>query len=604
MTGSDGLISARFRLGELLGTGGSASVFAAVDTESGASVALKLLHPHLSERAAVREAFFEEARRAEPLRHPNLAGVLGVGTHDADPPMAWIAFELAPGQSLAEHVERHGQLDVAESLAVLDGVLRALAAAHAIGLVHRDVSPANVMVAPDASGRITVDGVRLLDFGLADAAGRAALGTDVLRSEAAPGGGRAGVIGNVNSMSPEQVRGEAVDERGDLYQAGAVGYFALTGHPPFARATPAETMRAHLVAPPPVPSVLDSRIPRRVDRIVVRALLKDPADRFGSAAEMRAAVAEAAESVEADGGRRPAEASGGLAASRVATDLIRPRPDAPTRVLGSTRVEATAPSTQATVVQARPVRRAPGTAGAAGATGSGAGGRSRPPATRVRRPVAGWIVGLALAGAVATTLALAANAPAVDVPGSEPTPSAPVPQVVASAEPEPTATPGAEDEAPVPQVPVPDVVAGTLDEALRALADAGLEAGTYTVVDSERPGDTVLASTPSAGEPLRRGAAVALTIASGFNRVPSVTGLGRGEALAALQRAGFTVAIGSRQVAGVAGGAIVGTEPATDAQLALGTTVTLLEAETPPRATPTPTPTPTPSGPPPSRGPG
>ena len=209
------------------------------------------------------------------LRHPNVAGVLKVGVDEAsDEPVAWIALERAAGLSLAEHVDRHGPLGVADALTAADGVLRALEAAHAVGLVHRDVSPANVMIAIDGDGRLDVGGVRLLDFGLADAAGRAALGTDVLRSEAvAEDTGGAGVIGNVNYMSPEQVRGAAVDERGDVYQAGAVLYFALTGRVPFLRRPGRDDVSA-LESPPPVPSVMDSRIPRQVDRIVVRTLLK------------------------------------------------------------------------------------------------------------------------------------------------------------------------------------------------------------------------------------------------------------------------------------------------------------------------------------------
>ncbi|MGA1827363.1 serine/threonine-protein kinase, partial [Microbacterium sp.] len=284
------LISGRYRLGELLGTGGSASVFAAVDAIDGAQVALKILHPHLSDRPAARDAFLAEARRAEPLRHPNIVGVLGVGVDEAgDAPLAWIALERAAGSSLSEHIATLGPLPPDEAAAVIDGILRALEAAHAIGLIHRDVSPANVMVAPDARGVLHVDGVRLLDFGLADAAGKSALGSDDLLSIEATG--RAGVLGNVNYMSPEQVRGEAVDARGDLYQAGAVLYFALTGRPPFPRETTGQTMRAHLTAPPPVPSVLDRRIPRTLDRVVVRAMLKDPGDRFASVGAMRAALA-------------------------------------------------------------------------------------------------------------------------------------------------------------------------------------------------------------------------------------------------------------------------------------------------------------------------
>ena len=298
---TDGLISGRYRLGELLGTGGSASAFAAVDTrsESGtgteASVALKILHPHLSRSEQSREAFFAEARAAAVLRHPNIVAVLGVGVHDAaQEPLAWIALDLAPGVSLAEHVEKHGALAVGAALTVAAGVLLALNAAHRNGLIHRDVSPANIMVEPAADGTILVTGVRLLDFGLADAAGRPVLGTDVLRSPPERGAAatrEVGVLGSANYMSPEQARGRTVDERGDIYQLGGVLYFALTARPPFLRDSTSAVLQAHVQSPPPVPSVLRPGIPREVDRIVVKALLKDPASRYRSALEMGEAIA-------------------------------------------------------------------------------------------------------------------------------------------------------------------------------------------------------------------------------------------------------------------------------------------------------------------------
>ncbi|WP_157416762.1 serine/threonine-protein kinase, partial [Agromyces allii] len=374
MNARSGLVSGRYRLGELLGSGGSASAFAAVDVETGERVALKVLHPHLSEAPAARDAFLAEARRMQSLRHPNIAGVLDVGVHDGSgDPIAWIALELAGGMSLSEHVERHGPLPVAEALSVADGVLRALEAAHADGLIHRDVSPANVMVAVDAHGRLGADGVRLLDFGLADAAGRAAVGDDILRSETAhddarePGpadGGPAGVIGNVAYMSPEQLRGEPVDERGDLYQVGGLLHFALTGRAPFPRTTPGATMRAHLGSPPPVPSVLDSRIPRDVDRIVVRAMLKDPADRFADAAAMRSAV-EAA--IPGAVGAAGAAGAAGLGTMPDAPPFTAASPDAVrTRMLGSTRLPTSASasgSADTTAVIARAGRPAGAAAG-------------------------------------------------------------------------------------------------------------------------------------------------------------------------------------------------------------------------------------------------
>ncbi|MCS5722509.1 serine/threonine protein kinase, partial [Herbiconiux sp. CPCC 203406] len=329
-----GLISQRYRLLELLGTGGSASVFSALDTETGGAVALKILHPHLSRSDAARTAFFREARAAEPLRHPNIVRVLGMGVHETGgDPQAWIALEHAPGTTLAEEVERDGPLTLTDALALADGVLSALDHAHAAGLVHRDVSPSNIIIARDRRGALRPSGVRLVDFGLADAAGRPAVGRDLLRTpdpapEAAaapraapapagsstpdaattpPSDATPGVLGNVNYLSPEQARGDPVDARGDLYQLGAVLHLAVVGTPPFVRADARSTMLAHLQAPPPVISVVRPGTPRAVDRLVVRALLKDPATRFPTAAAMQVAVRAARQHLP--GARRPEHAA-------------------------------------------------------------------------------------------------------------------------------------------------------------------------------------------------------------------------------------------------------------------------------------------------------
>jgi len=163
------------------------------------------LHPELSRTPRLHEAFFREARAAGGIRHPNIVAVLDVGVHDdAREPLAWIALELAAGETLAEHVRHSGPLSVADALTLASAVLRGLAATHDAGLIHRDVSPANIMIAPASTGALGLEGVRLLDFGLADAAGRAATGSDVLRSEPEGEGEPAGVLGSVNYMSPEQ----------------------------------------------------------------------------------------------------------------------------------------------------------------------------------------------------------------------------------------------------------------------------------------------------------------------------------------------------------------------------------------------------------------
>jgi serine/threonine-protein kinase len=563
-------LSGRYRLGDLLGTGGSASVFAATDAHTGVSVALKVLHPHLSERPAAREAFLAEARRARPLRHPNIVGVLGVGVDESgEAPIAWIALERADGTTLSQHVAAHGPLTPAHAVAVLDGILRALEAAHAIGLIHRDVSPANVMVAPDDAGGLAAEGVRLLDFGLADAAGTAALGTDDLLSVEVHG--RAGVIGNVNYMSPEHVRGLPVDARGDVYQAGAVLFFALTGRHPFPRETTGQTMRAHLDTSPPAPSALRPGIPRRLDRIVVKAMLKHPGDRYPSAAAMRAALAAVDAGTVGSGAVGSDAVDFGAQVPAASVAGFSPSvPDTVTRVLGRTVVSPNA----ATATPS--------------ATGRPAGPRH--PRSRAGR----WLAAAGAVVAVGVVLALAAT-------------SAPITSVEANPSAAPATSPTATPPQPEPQpstiepvasmMTVPALERLSVAEATRALTEAGLVLGAVTLVDSPWPSDVVLGSEPAAGRRLSVRAPVALTVASGSNTIPDVTGHDRTAAVAALEAAGFVPAFATRSApADTVPGLILGTAPAAGVGLAVGGTVTILEA-VPEDRRPTPTPTPTPSRP-------
>lgn len=554
-----GLISGRYRLGELLGTGGSASVFAAVDTRSdagtGASVALKILHPHLSRSDRSREAFFAEARAAAVLRHPNIVAVLGVGVHDAgEEPLAWIALELAPGVSLAEHVEKNGALVVGGALTVAAAVLLALAATHRNGLIHRDISPANIMVEPAADGTMLISGVRLLDFGLADAAGRPVLGTDVVRSPPGPGTAarrEVGVLGSANFMSPEQAQGRSVDERGDIYQLGGVLHFALTGRPPFPRDSTSAVLRAHVQSPPPVPSVLRPGIPREVDRIVVKAMLKDPASRYRSAREMGEAIA----AVRSMG--PPAGPAGDDRTRVLDADLTR------TTVLVHSSV-ASAATTQPSV------------------PGPLAGRR------RGRGKAVGWVAGLLVLGVMAIAWAGASAGSAQSSIAQTRTP-APVARTVPTAEPTPSV-------APAESVRVPELASMPLGEARAALEAAGLRLGGLSSQDSARAGDTVLSLTPAPGAWISVGRAVDLVVASGSNGVPPVTGLPEREGIAALQGAGFVAVTETAEDGSVPAGTVLASAPGEGTVLRLGTSVTIsvaASAQTPRPPTPTPTPIPT-----------
>ncbi|MFJ4161130.1 PASTA domain-containing protein [Microbacterium testaceum] len=537
-----GLVAGRFRVEGLLGTGGTASVFRARDEVTGQTVAVKLLHPHLSQSDTVREAFLREGRRTAHVSHPSIVAVVDMGTfREHGIPIAWIAQQIVEGVTLAEHVRATGPLSAVHAAAVAGDILDALGAAHAGGLVHRDVSPANVLVRVDDEGRPRS---MLLDFGLADAAGETAHGDDVLRSSVSPV--TAGVVGNVEFASPEQLSGQPVGPRGDLYQVGGMLYFALTGHAPFTGSDRAAVIRAHLHAPPPVPSVAVRSVPGALDRVVVRSMLKEPADRFADAAEMRAAVLDAVTPV-----RAPAPGDVEVSSTRVLTAAPLAAGSAPAPALGD---EST--------------RHGP------------------------RWGAIAAIV-LLLAG-TAAAVPLMANAGRA-APAAEPSAaaSAPVPTAMTTSTPQPTASdPGT--PAPIATALVPAF--GSLDDTRLALAAAGFVVGDITERDAPQSGGTVLSSDPAPGTAVARGSAVRLVVASGSNLVPDVVGMDAAGAASSMRAAGFVPAqttVASDRPTGT----VVGVEPAAGSAVRLGSAVTILVAAarvTPTPAPPSPSSTPTP----------
>ncbi len=445
---------------------------------------------------------------------------------------------------------------------MLEVVLRALEHAHESGLVHRDVSPANIMLDTDARGCIAPSSIRLLDFGLADAAGAAVVGTDDLLNMHATG--RAGVLGNVGYMSPEHVRGEAVDARGDIYQAGAVLYFALTGRAPFVRETIDLTMRAHLAAPPPVPSVTDRRIPRDLDRIVVRALLKNPEDRFATASDMRRALTERHNA--------PGENAGAAAATATI-----PPPAAPSRA-EVTRVLATAP----------PIRRTDG-------GGSSAFKAAAPTAApRGRSRAALWFGATASALIVATIVAVAVTGTPTASGGappqavSSPEPAASAPTVIAASPAEPIPPQDLRRE-------VPDLMRQSLAEAEQALRTEGFAVGEIRRVESALPRRPSWRHPPSPGRSSILAQRSSWWWRPGRTRSPTWRDRDATRPAALLQAAGFAPSFAYRDAPSeTLPGTILGTSPSAGTLHAIGTVITVFEAV--PR-TPTASPSPTPDAP-------
>jgi eukaryotic-like serine/threonine-protein kinase len=267
------LLDGRYAVTARLAHGGMATVYLALDTRLDRQVALKVMHAELARDDEFVRRFIGEARSVARLNHQNVVAVFDQG---ADGPFLYLAMEYVPGRTLKELLREHGRFFPATALDIMTGVLDGLAAAHASGIVHRDVKPENVLLTPD--GR-----VKVADFGLA-------------RAQAAAGHTRAGLlIGTVAYLPPEQVTGESAGPRGDVYSAGVVLFELLTGRPPFSGDTPLSVAYQHVNSGVPAPSSVMPGISAAVDQLVLAATSRDPGQRPANAGEFARAVRRARE---------------------------------------------------------------------------------------------------------------------------------------------------------------------------------------------------------------------------------------------------------------------------------------------------------------------
>src|ERR687884_1194116 len=255
----------RYRIVRKLGAGGMADVYLAEDQELGRRVAIKILNDRHAADDSFIERFRREAKNAAGLSHPNIVSIYDRGEAEGT---YYIAMEYLDGRSLKELIVGRGPAPVSVAIDYARQILSALRFAHRNGIVHRDIKPHNVLV--DAEGR-----VKVTDFGIARA------GTSQMTEAGS-------IVGTAQYLSPEQARGTAVDQRSDIYSVGIVLYELLTGQVPFSGDTPVEIAMKHLSMLPEPPSAKRPEIPRDLDLIVMRALAKDPDDRYQSAEEMDA----------------------------------------------------------------------------------------------------------------------------------------------------------------------------------------------------------------------------------------------------------------------------------------------------------------------------
>src|SRR4051812_45528853 len=322
------------RIEDVAGRGGMGVVYRATQLALDRTVALKVIAPGLLEDQAVRNRFVRESKVAASIDHPNVIPIYYAGEEDG---IAYIAMRYVPGDDVRSLVRREGPLAPERAARIVAQLAGALDEAHAAGLVHRDIKPANVLLTAE-------DHVYLTDFGLTKHALSVAGSTK-------PGHW----VGTLDYVAPEQIRGERIDARADVYALGCLLFFTLTGVVPFRRDSDEARLWAHLSEPPPKPSALVPEVPTAFDSVIERALAKDPEERYPSAGDLgRAAIAAAAnrrpaerERLVAKGAAAPVESPTVSAAARPAAAAAAPaaadpgltqrQPEPETHVLGRAR---------------------------------------------------------------------------------------------------------------------------------------------------------------------------------------------------------------------------------------------------------------------------
>ncbi len=492
------IIDDRYRVVARVGSGGMADVYAVEDLQLGRRVALKLLHERFAQDQEFVERFRREAKSAAALSHANVVSVFDSGEWQGT---YYIAMELLEGRSLDQIVREEAPLTPERAIEITEQVLRAARFAHRNGIVHRDLKPHNVLI--DGEGR-----VKVTDFGIA----RAGSASEITQTGS--------IMGTARYLSPEQAQGEAIGPSSDLYAVGIILYELLTGTVPFEGDSVVAIALRHLSEPPRPPSRLVSSISPNLDAIVLKALAKNPAQRFADADEFLAALAGERERLRAEDGSRTAS---------FAPVAFPPPPST-----------ALAPPVGTTTQTLMPAATGVGSYGEPtywdSTSRTSIVGPPGPPAGR-RGPVWPWalLAAVILAGAIIAAVVLSQHA----------------------------------------RKTVPSVINDTQFQAGQALAGFHVVPQTQA---SSAPSGLVINQNPAAGTVIASGSTVVITVSSGPppGTVPNVLGETEALAKAQLKRDGFRYSTSNASSTNVKAGEVVSTTPAFGSSANRGSVVQLV----------------------------
>jgi eukaryotic-like serine/threonine-protein kinase len=577
------LIDRRYEVLERVGSGGMADVYLAQDKLLGRKVAVKVLHHRFAEDQEFVERFKREASSAAGLSHPNVVSVFDRGEWDGT---YYIAMEYLPGRTLKAIVRERGPLEPAAAIDVTVQILRAARFAHRRGVIHRDLKPHNVILDEEGRAKVT-------DFGIA----RAGASDMTLTGS---------IMGTAQYLSPEQAQGHAVTEPSDLYAIGVVLYELLTGKVPFEGETAVTIALQHISQPPPPPSQANPAVPAALDAVVLRALQKNPAERYQTADELIAALEQVRSTLPKPRDEH-ALAGAGAAAGLAAAGLVQPG-------LGSLRqpqpAAAAAGSWQPSTGRLAPYDPARGASAAgAGATENGEG----PPEgerDRRRKQLLWGLLALLIAGVAIALILLLSPARRVSVPGVEGmSKSAAVAKLHAAglkwvasyatstgvlanhvvsqkpgkgSEVKPHSTVSIVISLGAGSATVPKVVGLTEEEALNKINASGLSPKPTPQHSETVKSGHVISTSPVAGRSLERGKTVLVMISSGplQVKVPSVVGESRESAEATLEEAGLSIVqVRERSHEGAAAGTVIEQSPHAGRMVSKGTGIALVVAK-------------------------